>query len=438
MAVKTILFFGFFLFATIGGVFIPIWSVIGYMAIYIIGPEGQWWFKPVAHFGIRYSLTLVAAMMLGFIVNAQKLRFGQWLLVGQEKAVLCFLAMLWCMRLIQPETEVYSTVDHPTIKMVKVLIFCFLMTHIVTERRSFKKMMWVIIGSTLILGLQAYSAPRSAFLGGRLEGVGGSDFSESNVLPAFIGGALPLIGALMLQKGFKKKIFAVMTSAFAVNTIVLTRSRGALVGLALAVVAGSFWAPRSYRKPIAICILLAIIGGFNLVDQGFIDRIVTLDDKSITEESSAGGRLDTWKASLSLLKDYPFGCGPGNFKQTIGFYDARFAGRDAHSTVVRCWSELGVPGFIFFLFLIYNAIRLNQLAIKRANLLPLEYRSEIILPAYAFSVGLIAILSVGLFVTLLYNEFLWWWILFPVCLHRTIDNIQIDLMVKERNDQIGE
>jgi len=438
MSIKTALFFGLFLLAGIGGVFTPLWAVMGYMAIYIIGPEGQWWFKPIAYLGIRYSLAMVAAMMLGFMLNSKKLRLGQRFWIGQEKAVLCFLAMLWCMRLVQPETEVYSVVDHPTVKMLKILIFCFLMTHIVTERDSLKKMIWVIIGSTLILGLQAYSAPRSAFFGGRLEGVGGSDFSESNVLPAFIGGVLPLIATLLLQKGIKKKLFAVMTSAFAINTIILTRSRGALVGLALTTVAGAFLAPRHYRKPIAICILLAIIGGFNLVDQGFINRIVTLEDSSITEESSAGGRLDTWKASFSLLMDHPFGCGPGNFKQTIGFYDARFTGRDAHSTVVRCWSELGVPGFIFFLFLIYNAIRLNKLAIKRANVLPAEYRSDIILPAYAFSVGLIAILSVGLFVSLLYNEFLWWWILFPVCLHRTIDNIEIDLRVEASNAQAGE
>lgn len=434
MALKTVLFLGLFLFSFIGGLFIPLWSVLGYMAIYVVGPEGQWWHRPLQQFGLRYSVMLVAAMAFGFLLNSKKMRFGNHLLTGHEKAILCFLAMLWVLRFMSPDTGFYTVVDHPTVKMVKVLIFCFLMSHIVTELKSLNLMILVLVGATFILGLQAYSAPPSAFYGGRLEGVGGSDFAESNVLPGFIGGVLPLMGALLLQKGAKIKAFAITAGVFAVNAIVLTRSRGAMVGLGLGSMAAALLAPKAYRKPIAICLVLAALGGLYLMDEGFKSRLTSLTYDSIQEESSAGGRLDTWKASLRLLADHPLGCGPGNFKQTIGNYDFRFAGRDAHSTVVRCWSELGIPGFLFFLFLVYNSIRLNSKAVSRAKALPEHLRSQILLPAYALSVGLITILAVGLFVTLLYNEFLWWWFLFPVCMHRVLDNLEEDEKMAGNNE----
>jgi len=437
MPLKTILFFGLFVVAAVGGLFVPLWALLGYMANYIIGPEDQWWFRPVASLGIRYSLVLSAVMALGLILYAKKLRFGARFLTGHEKTVLWFLGYVWFLRFWTADTSFYTVVDHPTVKLLKVLIFCFMATHIVTELRSLKAMIWVLVGATFILGLQAYFAPPSAFYNGRLEGVGGSDFAESNVLPAFIGGILPLMGALLLQKGKKVKAFAVTAGVFAVNTIVLTRSRGALVGLALGSISALFLAPRAYRKPIIICLLLAAMGGVYLADQGFKNRIMSMGRSDIENESSAGGRLDTWKASLSLLADHPLGCGPGNFKQTIGHYDDRFIGRDAHSTIVRCWSELGIPGLIFFLWLVWNAIRLNAKAVSRAQELPETIRNEILLPAYALSIGLITILSVGLFVSILYNEFLWWWMLFPVCIHRVLDNLEEDYGISSRSQYLS-
>lgn len=433
MPLKTLLFLALFSTATVGGLFIPLWAVLGYIAVYTIGPEGQWWHRPIGYLGLRYSMILVAVMGVSFLFNLKKIRYGKPFFTKYEKIILFFLVTLWVLRFITPETGYYSVVDHPTLKLTKVLIFGFLMTHIVTELRSLKMMIWVLVGSTLILGLQAYSAPPSAFLMGRLEGIGGSDFAESNVLPAFIGGVLPLMGALLLQRGAAIKAFAVTSAAFAANAIILTRSRGAIVGLSFGALAAFLISPKMYRKQIAVCFILAALGSVYLMDAGFKNRMMSIDTDTIQEDSSAGGRLDTWKASLHLLADHPLGCGPGNFKQTIGRYDARFAGRDAHSTIVRCWSELGIPGFVFFLYLVYSAIRLNGQAVKRAMSLPEPLRTEILLPAYAFSVGLISILGVGLFVSLLYNEFLWWWMLFPVCLHRVLDNLEEDLHQNSQN-----
>lgn len=406
----------------------PLWGVMGYMAHYIIGPEGQWWARPIRHWGLRYSLILAAMTGLGYLINWGRLSVKwKFQLTGHEKALVWFLIFLWILRFLGPQTSgFYSAVDHPTIKMTKVFIFCLMLTHITIDMKSLKAVFWTLIISTLMLGWQAYNAPRSAFLGGRLEGIGGSDFEESNVLPAFIGGVLPLMGAMVLRPGKIKKIIAAVAGVLAVNTIVLTRSRGALLGLAIGAISAMLLAPKIHRKKIAVGLIIAGVGAVNLMDPGFINRMTTIDRSEEEREESSQGRLDTWAASLRLLIDYPLGCGPGNFKQTIGNYNSDYDGRDAHSTVVRCWSELGIPGFIFFMALILNAIRLNLRSARRAMNLPPQIRDDIIYPAFALSVGLITSLGVGLFVTILYNEMLWWFIFLPVCLDRVLDNLELE------------
>ena len=428
MALKTILFLGLFIVSAGGSLLEPLWGVMGYMAHYTIGPEDQWWARPIRHWGLRYSLILAAMTAFGYLVNWSKLSVRwRYLLTGHEKALIWFLIFLWVLRFLGPQTSgVYSSVDHPTIKLTKVFIFCLMLTHCTIDMKSLKAVFWTLIISTLVMGLQAYNAPRSAFSGGRLEGVGGSDFAESNVLPAFIGGVLPLMGAMVLRPGKIKKIIATLAGVFAVNAIVLTRSRGALLGLAIGAFSAMLLAPKIHRKKIAVGIIVAGIGAVNLMDPGFINRIYTIDRSEDERKESAQGRLDTWLASIDLLIDYPLGCGPGNFKQTIGDYNYNYAGRDAHSTIVRCWSELGVPGFIFFMALILSALRLNLRSTRRAINLPPHIRDDIIYPAFALSVGLITTLGVGLFVTILYNEMLWWFLFLPVCLDRVLDNLELE------------
>ena len=433
MPLKTLLFLAFFCVTAVGGIWHPLWSLLGYIYIYIVGPEGQWWFRPIQNWPIRYSQLYVIVTAIGILANYGKLRFGTSFFTKHEVYVIFFLIFIWVLRIAMPETTFYSDVDHPTVKLLKVLVFCFMVTHVVTDMRSLKTLLLFVVMATLMLGIQAYMAPGSTFQSGRLEGIGGSDFTEANFLPGFIGAVLPIIAYFIVTAPTKYKIAAIAAAAFAINTVVLTRSRGAFVGFGFAGLASLILAPREYRKIIWIFIVLGIVGGVYLMDEGFKNRMFSISTNEETMGGSSRSRIDTWKASLHLLEEHPFGCGPGNFKQVIGNYDSRFSGRDAHSTVVRCYSELGYLGFMFFILIIFNALMVNFNSIKRARKLPAESGKDFIFLGYAFSIGLFAILGVGLFVTLLYVEFLWWWVLFPVSLNRAVINAETDFSRLDEN-----
>jgi|WetSurMetagenome_2_1015567.scaffolds.fasta_scaffold35390_2 putative inorganic carbon (hco3(-)) transporter len=426
MSIRTAIFLVLFLVCTVGALPIPLLGVLGYVAHYSIGPERQWWAEPVASLGIRYSLALAVMTGIGIILNRRSLRYGSSFLQRQEWLLLLFVAGVGLSLLIgEPSDQDWGEADHPAIKMLKMAVFALMLTHVVTSERSFATLLWVFVAATLVLGLQAYATPREAFEGGRLETVGGSDFRESNVLPAFLAAMLPLIGIQFLRSGWLGKAVCLASGVFAVNAIVLCRSRGSLVGLAAGVAAATIFAPKKFRVVILAGLVVALIGAYRLTDEGFWGRAATIGAEQ--QDSSAQGRLETWTASIPLLSDHPFGVGVGNFSQVIGQYDPKYIGRDAHSTFVRCYSELGLQGMALFLLLIVNAVVTLWKASRRSLRLAPGGHSTLTYFCYASAVSLVTVLGCGVTVTLLYVEVLWWFLVLPVCLERAVENAELDL-----------
>ena len=427
MGIRTLLFVAIFLFCCGGALFVPLFGLLGYTAHYIIGPEGQWWAAPLRPLDIHYSLTLAVVSAVGIACNLGKLRYGSALLSFHEKMFLLFIALLWVLREISEPTIAYTVVDHPALKITKVAIFCLMLTHVVTDVKNVRFLLWTLVVSTFLLGLEAYAAPRSAFAYGRLETIGGVDFREANFLPAFIVGVLPLMGVLFLDSRWLGKLVALAAGVFSVNAVVLARSRGAVVGIALGVIAAALLAPKQYRLKIFAGLLAAALGGLYLSDPGFLARVDTLSRDADERDRSAESRVELWHVGLSMLQDQPLGIGPGNFSQVAGKYDIRYQNRDAHNTYVRCFAELGIEGFLLFIGLIVHSIVVLKRTMRKAWSLPPEHRNQILLPSYGVAVGLFMMLGCGLTVTLLYMEALWWFLMIPVCLERAADNLIADL-----------
>ena len=420
MALKTILFLLLFVLSACGALYHPILGILGYMAHYITGPDRQWWSVSLRPYGIRYSLILAVATAVGMVLHSRKLRYGAPFFTRHEKLMLAFLALLWVLYLAGDATMAYTVVDHPVLKITKVMVFGLMLTHIVTSVRSLRALLWTFVICTFILGLQAYVAPRYV---GRLEGVGGVDFAEANFLPAFIGAMLPLIGVLFLQSRWRGKVFCLVAGVFAVNTIILARSRGALVGIGIGLIPVVLLAPKRFRKHVTVGLILLGMGGAYLMDPGFWGRMSTITRSEEQRDVSAQSRLDLWNISIRIVKDHPLGIGPGNWSQTVGRYDPAFEGRDAHSTYFRCLAELGLPGFALFIMIAVNAVRVAFRAYKSSSRIPTAAGEMLHLLCYGYTISLCTLLGAGLTVTALYTEVLWWLLFLPVCLERAVANL---------------
>jgi len=428
-SIKSLAFISIFLICTAGAFFLPHLGVYGYLADYCIGTSKQWWEAPFSGLGIRYSFTLALATICGFVLQRHKLRFGFSIITIHEAFCLLFLLVMWMSYFGGDGTMGrYTAVDHPTVKFTKIVVFVLLMTHTITDRKKLSGLLWVFILCALALGLKSWDLPRRAYVSGRLEGIGGADFAEANFFASFMAAMLPLIGVQLLRsKNWGLRILCVISAAFTANTVVLCRSRGALVGIVMGVMAAVVMAPKRFRKKIAIGLILGAMGGLYVVDEQFLERISTIIVSQGEErDESAESRFRLWAAGAQMVFDHPFGIGVGNWYQTIGIYIPEYAGKDSHNTYVKCIAEMGILGFLIFAFIIYFSLIEIRRINRYADYLPLDIQNDLKLFAFGIVVTLAIILTCGLTITMIYTETVWILLMLPVCLRRTLENTLLD------------
>jgi putative inorganic carbon (HCO3(-)) transporter len=240
---------------------------------------------------------------------------------------------------------------------------------------------------------------------------------------------LPIIGVQFLRSGWLGKLLCLVSGVFTANALVLTRSRGAFLGVLASGVAAAILAPRKHRPVIWAAIVVAAIGGLYLADEAFWSRAGTITASAEERDASASSRLEIWEAAVRMTKDHPFGIGAGNFFQTISRYNPLHVGRDTHNTYLRCAAEVGVPGIALLLLLIFNAFRCLWRLFRDVRELPGGQSGQTLYVAYGLLVSLVACLVGCITMTLLYVEFLWWLLALPVCLERAVANLKSDLAI---------
>ena len=436
MPLRTLLYLGLFIVAFFGSIFAhPIIGVYAYLATYNINPLGQWWGAYLPGFAQRYAMLLALAIGLGVLFQHSKLRYGR-LLERQEVLLILFVGLMWLSVIIGQGAGVHFNVE----KMTKVLIVLLMASHIITTRKFFEGMVWVFIISGLYLGYEMYGGAGTT-RGGRFDaGVGGSDFGEGNFLAAHFAFILPFIGVVLARSNWKVRLFTLIPAVFIVNAIVITRSRGAFLALAVACVAAFLLSTRvkQHRKKIVALIIVGIIGAVSLTDDRFWERMGTIgvEEEFGERDLSAQHRLDAWHGAWLMVQDYPLGVGVGNFFGHIGDYYPHLRGRDTHNTYLRCLAELGFHGFFVLAMLIASAFFMLWKIERRAESLEPDPQSFFHLYAFALKLSLISYLVAAMFISSVYIEEFYWLLMMPVFLKRALDNEINDAGIEKKISQI--
>jgi O-antigen ligase len=419
MALTTLLFLAIFMLCLLGSIFYhPMLGVVGYVMTYIIAPASQWWGSSLAQMGFRYSLFMALAIALGMVFQSKKLNFTTKL-HGQEKLFLLLIGWIFLSTYIGlPGYEG----DNFAIKLFKVWIFLWMLIRIVDSQKTYEILLWSIILSTGYVGFEALGASTAQY--GRIaSGVGGSDFAEGNFLAAHFAMVLPFLGVFFMKGTKKQKIFLVIVAVLIVNGIVLCRSRGVFIALTIGMASAIYLAPKVWRFKVIILVLIGLVGGLILVDDGFIKRMgrINPDITNIeAQDDSAAGRILAWRAAISMVKDTPLGIGQGNFSRYVGDYQPTIPGKDTHNTYLRALAELGWPGGALIFAMIWNSFKLlkeQKLRIKKNNL-----SHGFILHAYAQSVALVIFFIAGMFITETYIEEFYWILMLPVLFGKVVDS----------------
>lgn len=415
---RSIAFFIGFWGACTASIANPIWGVINYMMIYQVDPRMTWWGEPVTRLGIRFSLLAVLFTLIGSVVGRKVRSSFQMGISPWEMGVLAIVFFagvnMWVgIGRTFPPNYMFE-------KLWKSLLFVVILGRLATTRENLRLVIWCLVFGTLYIGYDAYTAPYSAFVSGRLDRIGGPDFATTSAASAHLSAMLPIVGiAFMCAKKWRWRAVAAVSGALAFNTIIMCRTRAAFIGLAFGSIVALLMTPKVRRTRIRMLLLLGGLAAFTLTDGPFWTRMATLTNReTLAADPAAVSRINIWMISLDILRDHPFGIGPGNFTKIIGDYDFDYYKRSTHNSIVTCFVELGYQGGIIFLFIVGLSVwmlwRSSHLAHLTRN--PIETK----IMAYGLVISLTTYFVTAQGTRRFYAESFWWVLVLPLCLYRMV------------------
>lgn len=182
-------------------------------------------------------------------------------------------------------------------------------------------------------------------------------FGNPNLLSAYLVMGIPVILSLFpTTTHFGHRFLSFIALSASVTALVLTFSRGAWIGLFIAVIL--FFLIYSRRSPIVIlCIgillplLLYVLP--DAVTVRFSSAVSAFLPSGILD-SSASYRLSVWQGTLSAIGDFflgGIGIGEAAFREIYPIYAVAGAEEAVHShnLYLEIFLELGITGLVFFL-----------------------------------------------------------------------------------------
>jgi probable O-glycosylation ligase (exosortase A-associated) len=420
MPLRSIAFLAYFFASSMTTFAYPMAGVICYIVLYHVYPQTTWWGKALEPFGLRYSFICGICLLVGATLNLNRLRFGRSALHPVEVGLILLFLVMVLSTVTGGQWDIRT--EFVLDKMWKVFLFVLVMAHVVTSRSNLWQLTVLLSALALYLGHEARNAPPGAFTENRLNGIGGPDFRESVGLALHLLALLPFVVILLRQKALWYRVLAILAATYSVNAIILCRARAAFVAAIAAGLAALFYVPRRHRMWVGSILVVGLMGGIFLADSFFWNRMVTIFYSGEERDRSAASRIEIWTAAWEMLKDNPLGVGVGQFEARIGDYGRNEAlrHRDAHNTFVLCAGELGFAGLFIYVATLGGAwMTLHGIGRKTRELADPDIYHWLV---FANRLALIVYTVGGLFTSRFYTEGVWWLILMPVCLTRSVEN----------------
>jgi hypothetical protein len=315
----------------------------------------------------------------------------------------------------------FSVLRSATFEIITSTALAVVITLLLTIRASrgwasVKTMLYSSVFASIIVVLTVFGSS----IAGR---AGYSSSYDPNDFAFVMVGLLPLVVTFgTISRGAKRLVCVGLACVMSV-AILLTESRGGLLGVLFDVVAMTFLLPVARRgqlqfhtsasKVIARLILLALIGivGWQSLPETARARLGTITELrsdynvNVTEGPQAG-RLAIWSRNLPLALQRPWGWGAGAF----GTVDGNFAGgrfRAPHNTFLQALIELGVAGLALFIAVIVSSLRYLHVPSDKGQENHTGPPDEPRAFARALGIGLIGLCVSGFFLSELFANVFW-------------------------------
>lgn len=322
----------------------PVFGIYAYLWAFYLHPPSRWWGENLPD--LRWSL-MAALVTLVATVRMPKSVGLPWSTSWGVRLLIAYTTWMW----IQTAWAVNSSLHlEGCMLFTKYIILFYIIYRIVVDTKTFELFSWGHIIGCFIFGWIAHGMTVS----GRLDSVGGPGMDDANLLGMHQITGLAFAGFFFIGFYSKKRWIALVTIPFILNTIILTMSRGAFLGMIGAGLIALLFSPRGKRFIIYGVIFLGVTLFFRLTNDQFWERMNTLKTTEESQmEASQRSRFDIARYGLEMVKDYPFGAGyRGHAELSVHYMPANLLSggrRSAHNTFMAAFVEQGYPGAILYI-----------------------------------------------------------------------------------------
>jgi O-antigen ligase len=410
---SAVVFSGLFaLFAALTLWHFPRFGLFLYLAAFYVHPPSRWWGEWLPD--LRWSLLASVLTMLSFFIHRAKIAPNprHWLISAPAIILSLFLVLLWVQNLWALDAEMHLDA---CIQFSKYLIAYYLFYRLAEDEIKATDLIIVNVAGCAYIAWLCFTLGRTG--DGRLDGVGGPGIDDANTMSMVLAIGFLLSASIALSSTGWRRLLTLLPLPIILNAIFLAGSRGAFLGLLFGLIVVFFLRPKGSTRMLLALAVLGIAAGVALVDDTFIERILTVKavaDKPGEIDDSAGSRLALFDAQVRMFGDHPMGVGHrGTVVLSPLYLDTRWMDqradgqwiRASHNTVMTLLVEQGIVGIMLFAYLsLWSLATLIRLRLLINRGIP----TEMVRPAAACTAALAGAFLAGQFSDYLKVEVLIW------------------------------
>jgi O-antigen ligase len=285
---------------------------------------------------------------------------------------------------------------------------------VMTWRECWRLLGMISIACTVTLLLGFLFKDETMGADDRLSIASGLTMGNANDYAAILILLLPFLALVLItpRRAVVLRILAVCGLVSGIYLVLSTGSRGAEIGMLVAVAMAIYRLPALKKLWITLAALMVVAVMWQILPRNITQRLVTTlstDDPTVREAAgSAEARQYVLQQSLLFTIQHPlFGVGPGQFADHEGF-GARAAGQQGnwhgtHNSYTQVSSEVGIPAALFFLAALFSTYRLLSGALKKLRARPPSRQNATMMAGVlCVLIGTVAFYTSAFFLTLAY------------------------------------
>lgn len=327
------------------------------------------------------SLIIGSAILVGWLLQG----FGTWKF-GRGKSVVIALLAFTAWFVVSATQAFDSNRAFTSLQELMKIVLPFLVGVTLMRERDTQPFLWTVV---LCMGYVGFENNLNYMKGYNTaaEGFAGMDNNCFGVALVCVIG--PAIALTLASNTWWKRLAAGASTALILHTILLTFSRGAMLGLVAVFFTAFIMMP---KKPIYVfgMIVFAVVA-VTFTGPQLAQRYGSVFASEDQRDYSSESRVELWRDCMKVVQEYPiFGVGPANWQviaRRYGWPD----GKSAHSVWMETAAELGYPGVLaLILFFGIAARKLWPLARARmteANRFEIAVATGVVLSMIGFFVS---------------------------------------------------